>query len=225
MSILEDIATWFMDQVGYAICHQLPSRSLAYGGRRLPVCARDTGLFLGFAACFLLLLVVYRLERTRYPSWPKVIALALFVLPMAVDVATSYGGLRQTTNIIRLTTGALAGVGAAALLFPLAARQWSQEDGIAFESWWSVPALLAVPAVVTLAVYPGWSPGFWLWAPLVTLSILFTFLVLNVTLAALLLDRFREDRPPVRPAVPVALGAALVALELVISNLLHHAVA
>lgn len=212
-----------MDQVGYAICHQLPSRSLSYGGQRLPVCARDTGLFLGFTACFLLLLAVYRLGRTRYPSWPKVVALAAFIVPTVVDAATSYGGLRQSNNIIRLATGALAGVGAAALLFPLAARQWSEAEGAAFESWWSAPALLAVPAAVAAAVYPGWAGGYWLWAPLVTLSILFTFLALNVTLACLLLAWFRDgDSPPAHPAVPVAIGVALVALELAASNGLHH---
>ncbi len=217
-----EIIEWAMDQVGYAICHQLPSRSLSYGGRGLPVCARDAGLFLGFAACFLLLLAAYRLGRTRYPSWPKVVALALFIVPTVVDAVTSYGGLRESSNIIRLATGALAGVGAAALLFPLVARQWSEADGAAFESWWSVPALLAVPAAVTAAVYPGWAGGYWLWAPLVTLSILLTFLVLNVTLAALLLAWFREDSPPAHPAVPVAIGAALVVLELAASNGLHH---
>ena len=32
--------------VGYAVCHRIPDRSFIIGGAQLPLCARDTGMFL-----------------------------------------------------------------------------------------------------------------------------------------------------------------------------------
>ena len=152
--------TWLMDQVGYAICHQLSERTLTYGGRALPVCARDAGIFLGFAACFIALVVAYGREPRRYPSWPKLLTLALFLLPTALDAATSYAGLRESTNTIRLATGALAGTGLAALVYPLARSALAPaadipEGQTAFASWWSVPLLLVIPAAISLILLAG----------------------------------------------------------------------
>jgi uncharacterized membrane protein len=221
--------TWLMDQVGFAICHQLDDRSLTYGGRVLPVCARDTGMFLGFSVCFVALLLAYGWGRRRYPSWPKIIALALFVLPAVVDATTSYAGLRESTNAIRLVTGALAGAGLAALVFPLSVGVFSPAGEVedtsirhtVFRSWWSIPLLLSLPVVISLLLWPDWPGAYWVWAPLVTLSIIFTLLVLNYTLIALALVWSRgEDRLP--SATKIAGLASLATLvELVSANRLH----
>jgi len=93
MGPISRAVTWLMNQVGYAICHQFAERSLSYGCRTLPVCARDAGLFLGFAACFAALLAFYGRAPRRSASWPKLAALALFILPTVIDAATSYAGL------------------------------------------------------------------------------------------------------------------------------------
>ncbi len=218
--------TWLMDQVGFAICHQLSERSLAYGGRAMPVCARDTGLFLGFAACFVILLLAYGREPRRYPSWPKLLALALFIVPTAFDAATSYAGLRESSNAIRVVTGSLAGTALAALVFPLASSVVSPsgdtgERPAVFESWYSIPFLLAVPAAISLLLMPDWPGAYWTWAPMVTLSILFTLLALNFTLVALAIAWKRgEDRVPgAGKLAGLALAAALV--EVLLSNRLH----
>jgi uncharacterized membrane protein len=215
-----------MDQVGYAICHQLSERSLAYGGRALPVCARDTGVFLGFAACFIVLLLAYGREPRRYPSWPKLLALALFIVPTALDAATSYAGLRESSNAIRVATGSLAGTALAALVFPMASSVVPPsgdpgERPAVFESWYSIPLLLAVPAAISLLLWLDWPGAYWTWAPMVTLAIVFTLLALNFTLIALAIAWKRgEDRVPgAGPLAGLALAAALV--EVVLSNRLH----
>jgi uncharacterized membrane protein len=226
MSPLADALTWLMDQVGYAICHQFSERSLTYGGRVLPVCARDAGLFLGFSVCFVALLFIYGLAPRRYPSLPKVLVLALFIAPMVLDAVTSYAGMRSTTNALRLITGSLAGTGFAALVFPASVSNFASpvregEQPVAFRSWWSIPLLLAVPAAVSLLLWPDWPGAYWLWAPLVTLSIVFTLLVLNFLLVSFLLDWSRAERG--RPSATVIgfLALACSILELVISNRLH----
>lgn len=219
--------TWLMNQVGYAICHQMPDRSLSYGGRALPVCARDTGIFLGFTACFLILLLAYGAEPRRYPKWPGLLALALFIAPAAVDAVTSYAGMRESTNAVRLVTGSLAGTGLAALVFPLAvtaARPSSEEGrrGAALHRWWQIPSLLAVPAAVSLLLLlPEWPGGYWLWAPAVTLSILFTLGALNFTMAALLIAwaAGEERLPGPLPLAGIAAAASLA--EIALSNRLH----
>ncbi len=226
MGPISRAVTWLMNQVGYAICHQFAERSLAYGGRTLPVCARDAGLFLGFAACFAALLAFYGRAPRRSASWPKLAALALFILPTVFDATTSYAGLRQTTNAIRLVTGSLAGTGLAALVFPLAVSRLApvidpDRGEPVFASWWSVPALVAVPAAVSLLVWPDWPGAYWLWAPLVTLSILFTLLVLNFILVELMLDRTRGGVRTPGPPTALVLSALAVLIEVVVSNRLH----
>lgn len=213
-----------MDQLGFAICHQLPDKTLHYGGRALPVCARDTGMFLGFSVCFLVLLVVYRRDGDRFPSWKVLVALALFLLPTVVDAVTSYAGLRETTNWVRLATGALAGTGIAALVFPVAVSRLTGGIGRRIlERRRSVPALLLVPAGICLALWPDWPGAFWLWAPLVSLSILFMLLVLNFTLISLVASWADEDRVP-RALTVGALAAAAALVELALSNRLHWVV-
>ncbi len=229
MGTIADGLTWFMDQVGFAICHQLSERSITYGSRAMPVCARDTGIFLGFAVCFTALLLLYGRGPRRYPSWPRLLALALFILPTALDAVTSYAGLRESGNVIRLATGALAGTGVAALVFPLAVSSArpdaaNGERPEAFGSWWSVAGLLAIPFALTLLAQPDWPGAYWIWAPAVTLSILFTLFVLNFTLIALAAAWARgEDRVP-GPLPLAGLAMAAAAIEIVLSNRLHWAV-
>jgi uncharacterized membrane protein len=226
MGPISRAVTWLMNQVGYAICHQFAERSLAFGGRTLPVCARDAGLFLSFTACFAVLMAAYGRGPRRLASRPKLIALALFVLPMVIDATTSYAAIRQTTNAIRLATGSLAGTCFAAMVFPLAVSRLvpvidTEDAEPLFASWWSIGALLAVPAAVSLILWPDWPGAYWLWAPLVTLSILFALLVLNFILVSLLFDRRGGEPRSPGPGATALLAAAAVLVEVVASNRLH----
>lgn len=216
-----------MNAVGYGICHRMPSRTLHYGGRGLPVCARDTGFFVAFLACSLLLLACYRGRPVRYPERWKTAVLVAFLLPTAVDAVTSYAGLRASGNALRLATGALAGTGAAALLFPVASGciaalgDGPHHEGVRMLApAWSLPGLLLVPASVSLAMWPA-SWGYWVWAPVVTLAIFLTLFALNFTLLALLFEWWSGPGGRHAPALCVSVGVGLTALELLASNRLH----
>ncbi len=92
--------------VGYGLCHQLPQRSFFAGGHQLPVCARDTGIYLGFMASLMLMAAIDRgRRRAGFPrAW--VVAVGVLLLgAMVYDGLTSYAGLRATTNALRLATG------------------------------------------------------------------------------------------------------------------------
>ena len=82
-------------------CHQHASRSFFINGNQMPVCARCTGIFLAISLTAFLLVFL----RIKVPFW-FIIAL---IVPLAVDggvqLITSY----ESTNLIRLITGVLAG--------------------------------------------------------------------------------------------------------------------
>ncbi len=244
-----DFLITVMREIGYAICHQMPDRTLHYGGRAMPVCARDTGLFMGFAVCSIVLLLVYRRSGARYPSWRKLLCLVVFIIPTFVDAVTSYAGARESSNALRLVTGACAGAGISALFLPLVLlsintvfeckRIYGMEDlrsealacrhdrapakppSRMFERWWSLPSLLFVPVVIPLAMRPSFPGAYWLWSLFVTICILFTFFVLNFTLVALARVGARDPEVVTQTGLVLALAVAGALTELAASNRLH----
>jgi uncharacterized membrane protein len=192
MNAVAEALAWIMDQVGYSICHQIPERALSFGGRALPVCSRDTGLYLGFAIAILALLVVYGGRPVRFPTRAKTVALFLFLAPAAVDALTNYAGLRESSNAVRLLTGSFAGAGLAALVFPLAVGllPGAEPAGepVLLHGRFSLAALALIPIAISLLLLPRPPAAYWIWAPLVTLAVLFTFTVLCFTAIGL----FRE---------------------------------
>ncbi|MEO8434594.1 MAG: DUF2085 domain-containing protein [Pyrinomonadaceae bacterium] len=96
-------------------CHQLPERSFYLSGYQLAVCARCTGLYLGFGAAALIYPLVRPLSRTDTPArrW-----LLLAALPLAIDVGLDLIGLWKNTHLSRLFTGLLLGSVAAFYVIP-----------------------------------------------------------------------------------------------------------
>jgi uncharacterized membrane protein len=88
--------------IGDVECHQIASRSYFLNGNEMPFCARDLGLFIGLAAGFGIVTFY------RYKINPFIALLGL--VPIGVD-----GGLQLVTgyesnNVLRLSTGIVAGV-------------------------------------------------------------------------------------------------------------------
>lgn len=209
--------------LGYGLCHQLPERSFVSGGLQIPVCARDTGIYLGFVISALVITALHRDERPEYLPGPGVLALTgLFIGAMAIDGFTSYGGLRTTTNDIRLATGLMAGFAMAALAVPLLnseawiapSRTRVLDDRRMLAAWLS--AGVASYFVVRYGA-PMLGAAY---AMLVALAILTTFTIVNLVLVCMIgpFERSaRRWRDLVKPAlvalligvVEIALGAAL----------------
>lgn len=226
--MFSDFLIDIMRAVGYGICHQMPERSLHYGGRALPVCARDAGLFLGFATCLAVLLFAYRKASPKFPTLPGLACVFLMALPAVLDGVTQYAGWRESSNAIRLVTGLLAGTAGAVIVFPfvagalaMALRVEDLEEERMLEPWWSLPALLGIPAVISLAAWPGWPGAFWFWSLALMLAIAFTLVALNFTLVALVFEYvLSEERVPAAGMVAaIAIGGAI--FELAASNRLH----
>jgi uncharacterized membrane protein len=148
------------DAIGYSVCHQIGSHSFFLTGRRLPLCARCTGMHLG---AFWGLAYQYWRGKKRGGMPPIKIALVLgiFLIAFAVDGTNSYlhffpgfEGLYQPQNWLRLLTGTTLGLGIAAVLFPVfnqtVWREW--ENLPAMGGWRDLGILLAGVALIDLAV-------------------------------------------------------------------------
>ncbi len=171
-------------EIGYAVCHQLPKKSLFFGGRQLPLCARDTGIYLGALLTLAILFLIYRKNGKSYPSWKIMLLMGALILPAIVDGLTTYAGWRASSNQIRLGTGLLAGVGLAALLFPLLSREFfpsSTEETILTHPLELITLPLAAGALY-LFLQVEWKGSYWFWSTLLCASVVLWVAILGYTL-------------------------------------------
>ncbi len=112
------------DAVGYAVCHQIESRSFHMGERPLPLCARCSGMYIGAFVGILFQWMNGR--KAGLPPKRILVALGFLVILFAIDGINSYihlipniPGLYEPNNILRLVTGTGVGVGMALILIPI----------------------------------------------------------------------------------------------------------
>ncbi len=87
------------------VCHGIPSRCLLLFGVRMPICARCTAIYLGLIAGA----AAFRFLPRMSEMAARVIAV-IAALPMALDGGTQLVRLRESTNILRVETGLVAGI-------------------------------------------------------------------------------------------------------------------
>lgn len=87
------------------ICHGMPSRCLLLFGVPMPICARCTAIYGGLIAGTLLFALLPAMREL-----PVRIAAVTACLPMALDGGTQLIRLRESTNILRVETGLVAGI-------------------------------------------------------------------------------------------------------------------
>lgn len=213
----------FFDLIGFSVCHQLYQRSLDYGQTVLPICARDTGIYIGFLVSFIFLTVINRKHEHGFPPVYVWIYGALAIISMAVDGLTSYSGLRTTTNEIRLLTGLLAGSTLPFILVPVFNYQvWRKSSGDRIvKTFLQFAIFLAMIALIFLGFQL--RPAF-LSFPASFLSIaaiLLVFVYINTILVTIIpiwtqrVDTWRDL------IVPVAIAVVLSVIELAASYWLH----
>lgn len=207
MTVLDTLLHW----LGYGLCHQLPARSFFAGGHQVPVCARDTGIYLGFVLSFGVLVALSRGRRPATLPAPGVLAFAgAAVAVLAWDGITSYAGWRTTTNEIRLATGLLMGYGLPVLIVPMLNGQlWhSYGNGRVPEGWRDTLLWLAPLPVAFVAIrWPFESLGI-VYPLLVAFAIIATFVTVN--LAAVSVLPFAEGRAEHLRELWPALAVAVV---------------
>ena len=206
------------------ICAQLPTHSFYPAGQQLPLCARNTGIYTGFALGFLTLLGAGRTRAARLPRLPVALLLVGLVGMMALDGFNSLfldlglPHLYQPNNLLRLLTGLGAGVAMVAFIMPVTnGLLWRSED--LRPSFRSFGQLAVVAPLVVLTFLAVGSQIGWLLYPIAIVSSL--GLMLALTLVNLvfvvsfspLVGRFERWRQ-VFPVFTLAVALAAVELTL-----------
>jgi len=94
----------------HGLCHQLPEKTLSLGGGAMLVCSRCAGIYAGVA-----LGALVPAPRSWCPASRRLLLAAALLL--LADVILQATGTIPILHAARLTTGALAGWVASALLF------------------------------------------------------------------------------------------------------------
>jgi uncharacterized membrane protein len=213
----------FYRWVGFAVCHQLPERTIFVQSGPLPICARDTGIYIGFAVSYLALVLMHRDRPTEMPPKWFIVLCGLFVTIMALDGLTSYAGLRPTTNDIRLLTGLLAGFSLPPLIRPILTYQIWKTSSRRHElsEPWQIPLLLAlVPVSFVIVKYHPW-PLDPLLPTIVTGTVFFAFGAVN-TLMLSMIPPVERRATRMWHLVPYwAAGTVLTLVELALAAQLH----
>lgn len=88
-------------------CHRKPERSFFWKGKQFPVCARCTGIHIGYITFPLFMFNVFTLN-----VWWTI----ALILPTYIDGLTQAFFKRESNNILRVTTGLMAGIGGMSLV-------------------------------------------------------------------------------------------------------------
>jgi len=215
----------FLHWLGFGLCHQLPERSFFGGGIQAPVCARDTGIYVGFLVSLTLISFLHGSRRPRgFPAVPGWIAIGLMIAAMGWDGVSSYAGFRTTTNDLRLLTGLTAGFAIAAILAPMLNDEvWrtGTSERILSPSWRLGAWLASVPVTFVLVRWGGPLLGVG-YPLLVAVAVLATLTAVNLVIVCLTpaFERKAEHLSDAWLAILIALLIAV--LEIWLSGLLRY---
>ena len=95
-----------IDMTIFTFCHRRPERTLKLRGSYLPVCARCTGIYAGMFVFFLSQFFI----EFNYGLNLFFVSI-LLMLPTTLDGTTQLLKLRESTNLIRLISGFICGIG------------------------------------------------------------------------------------------------------------------
>ena len=90
--------------IGDRLCHQRSDRSFFLNENQMPFCARCTGIWLGLTIGLgMSIRYIFRLSERL------ILLIFIGILPLAVDGTIQLFGLWESNNILRISTGVLAG--------------------------------------------------------------------------------------------------------------------
>src|SRR5512139_3964358 len=211
--------------IGYALCHQLPDRSFFIHEHQTPLCARCTGMYLGFSIGLIFLILRRRTHAARMPTTAIISVLIGFMTIMGIDginstisIIPGAPQLYHTTNVHRIVTGTLFGIAMCMLFFPVFSTAiWRQPSGDrSVKNWRELIAMVLVAFALDAIVL---TQADWLFYPITILSIAGPLLLLSFMGAIIVLtmrnlvnsvDRWKQMALPMFAGV--ALGLVLITL-------------
>jgi uncharacterized membrane protein len=210
------------------VCAQLPGHSFFPGGQQLPLCARNTGIYLGFIVTLLTLIATGRGRAQQLPRWPIIVALLVGVLAMAIDGFNSLyrdfglSYLYEPHNLLRLATGLATGLALATISLPIVNYLfWRESNEQRSVGSWSALLLLLPGLVLSFFAVASQS-----WIVLYPIALLSTAGLVSVVSGINLMiivairkrdqafERYREILPFFSIALLLAIGELLVLAQL-----------
>ena len=146
--------------LGYSVCHQIESHSIAFGDKILPLCARCTGMFLGTLVS--LSILSRRKKASGSPSKGILVILVVFLVAFIFDGLNSMLGvfpvipqLYPPGNLLRLVTGLMMGMVIANLLIILWQQTWWKDTDTTpvLAGWKHFLLMVAANALAGLLVW------------------------------------------------------------------------
>jgi uncharacterized membrane protein len=202
-----------------------------FGEQRLPLCARNTGIYAGFLATLGYLLAIGRGRTAKLPPWSIVGFLSAAVAVMGVDGLNSFArdlgnyNLYLPQNELRIATGLGMGIALAVfglLVFNISLRTNGQWEQRVLGSWLELAGAIATSAVLYVVIWL--TPG-WLYLPLALFSVLGIVGMLwasNMFVVAMITGHEGHVRALRQLAQPATIGLVLVVGELALLAWLRH---
>lgn len=212
---------WKMYAVVHGVCAQAHTVDMA--GMRLPLCARNTGIYSGFLVTVLFLLALGRAQAAKLPPWPILITLVAFVAIMGIDGINSMlvdlfmPHLYTPLNELRTLTGIGMGVAMAVLLFlmfNMGLRQNPDTDQRIIGNWVELGGALLINLLVLAAMYGNVGLMFWPIAFSAWLGITGILYGINLLLTALFMGYEGKITRMIQLAKPGTLALVFTLIEL-----------
>jgi uncharacterized membrane protein len=209
--------------IGYAVCSQLSAHSFFVAGHQLPLCARCTGIYLGFLVGVGGMALLGKLGGCRWPPRTVTAVLLLSIAAMAGDGVNSLTSslpeavrAYEPTNMLRLITGIAAGTSLALLEVPLLNDVlWANRDMTeSVSDFGELFGFAILAALVGTLVYSEHPIILYPAAILETIGVLGAIGAAGTALAATVLRRERKALclTDAAPVVVAGLGLALAAM-------------
>lgn len=219
------------DYAGYTVCHRLTEHSFVFNGRQMPLCARCTGMYLGIALVYLVLLLAGRWRWSDLPSLPILLAFGLFLAVMGVDGLNSFSHffpgaphLYEPQNWLRLTTGIGVGLGMGGVAFPaLAQSVWAQQIRRSpIENGRELLGLMLLAILLVLLVISN-QPALLYVLSLVSAAAVVAILAsLNTIMLLLILRREGQAQHWKQAVPPLLVGLALALLQITVISIMRY---
>ncbi|NTU81655.1 MAG: DUF2085 domain-containing protein [Chloroflexales bacterium] len=206
----------------HGICAQ--THNLVTGGVQLPLCARDSGMYLSYLVTVGVVLARGRGRAGRLPPWPitlAVLGLALLMAGDGVNSTLDELGLPHAyppRTDLRLLTGMGAGIGLALivlLVLTTALRRDVDDQLRVLSGWRDLGLVLLFDGMIVAALAADTPLLAWPLALLVTVGVIGNLAAVLTLLPAMALGRAGRVTHPAQLAHPATIGLVLAVTFLV----------
>ncbi len=212
------------DYAGAAFCHRIVDRSFSIMGRPVGLCARCSGMYLGFFLYLALVLISGREKWTAFSPLPILALMVTFIAIMGVDGVNSYSHffpgfphVYSPNNTLRLFTGLGTGLAIGTFIVPAVNQtvwhQSAQTEKAAVGTFGELVGLLVITILGGLLLLTELPLTTYILAILSVLGLLLILTGINTILMLLLLKKENSYHRSIQAFPSLAIGFVLACAE------------